>query len=99
VLVEGMIRRFRYLDESIAVVLALVAVKLLLEDVVEVGPVATLGIVAVAFTIGIVASIRADRHDPDSEQKRDERDRALRVPQASEPEAPAGEPQAPSSRS
>jgi tellurite resistance protein TerC len=99
VLVEGMIRRFRYLDESIAVVLALVAVKLLLEDVVKVGPVATLGIVAVAFTIGIVASIRADRRDPDSKQKRDERDRALRAPQAGEPEASAGEPQAPSSRS
>ena len=32
VLVEGLIRRFRYLDETIAVVLAVVAVKLLLED-------------------------------------------------------------------
>ena len=32
VLVEGLIRRFRYLDETIAVVLALVGVKLLIED-------------------------------------------------------------------
>ena len=35
VLVEGLIRRFRYLDETIAVVLALVGVKLLIEDVVQ----------------------------------------------------------------
>ena len=38
VLVEGLMRRFRYLDETIAVVLGLVAVKLLLEDVVHIGP-------------------------------------------------------------
>ena len=58
VLVEGLIRRFRYLDETIAVVLALVAVKLLLEDTYKVGHVASLAVVAVAFTIGIVASVR-----------------------------------------
>ena len=40
VLVEGLIRRFRYLDETIAIVLALVAVKLLIEDVYKIGPVA-----------------------------------------------------------
>ena len=38
-LVEGLIRRFRYLDETIAIVLALVAVKLLIEDVYKIGPV------------------------------------------------------------
>jgi tellurite resistance protein TerC len=97
VLVEGLIRRFRYLDQTIAVVLALVAIKLLAEDLHKVGPVATLAIVVAAFTIGIVASIRADRHDPDAEAKRDERDRALQGPSASEPQA--GEPQPPSSRS
>ena len=37
VLVEGLIRRFRYLDETIAVVLALVAVKLLIEGEEESG--------------------------------------------------------------
>ena len=46
VLVEGMIRRFRYLDETIAVVLALVAVKLLIEDIYKIGPVGSLAIVA-----------------------------------------------------
>ncbi len=39
VLVEGLIRRFRYLDETIAVVLALVGVKLLIEEWVKIGPV------------------------------------------------------------
>jgi tellurite resistance protein TerC len=38
VLVEGLIRRFRYLDETIAVVLALVAIKLLIEDLYKIGP-------------------------------------------------------------
>jgi tellurite resistance protein TerC len=73
VLVEGLIRRFRYLDETIAIVLALVAVKLLTEDLYKVGPVMTLAIVAVAFLIGIVASVIADRRDPDAEAKREER--------------------------
>jgi tellurite resistance protein TerC len=73
VLVEGLIARFRYLDETIAVVLGIVAVKLLIEDLVKLGPEVSLAIVAVAFTIGIVASMIADRGDPDSERKREER--------------------------
>jgi tellurite resistance protein TerC len=73
VLVEGLIHRFRYLDETIAVVLALVAVKLLLEDTYKVGHVASLAVVAVAFTIGIVASLVSDARDPDSAAKRAER--------------------------
>ena len=73
VLVEGLIRRFRYLDETIAVVLALVAVKLLIEDIYKIGPVASLGMVAAAFTVGIVASIIADRRDPEAVSKREER--------------------------
>ena len=73
VLVEGMIRRFRFLDETIAIVLALVAVKLLIEDIYKIGPVGSLGIVAAAFAIGIAASIVADRRDPDADAKREER--------------------------
>ena len=58
VLVEGLIRRFRYLDETIAIVLALVAVKLLLEDVVQGRPGARRSLVVfVAFAIGIAASL------------------------------------------
>jgi tellurite resistance protein TerC len=78
VLVEGLVRRFRYLDETIAVVLAIVAVKLLIEDIYKIGPVASLAIVAVAFAVGITASLLADRRDPHSEERRAERDERLR---------------------
>jgi tellurite resistance protein TerC len=65
VLVEGLIRRFRYLDETIAVVLGLIGVKLLIEEWVHIGPVANLALVALAFTIGIAASLIGDRRDPE----------------------------------
>jgi tellurite resistance protein TerC len=73
VLVEGLIARFRYLDETIAVILGFVAVKLLIEDLVKIGPEVSLAIVAIAFAAGIVASMVADRGDPDSELRRAER--------------------------
>jgi tellurite resistance protein TerC len=78
VLVESLIERFRYLDETIAIVLGLVGVKLLIEDLVKIGPVVSLAIIAVAFTIGILLSIRADRRDPDAEEKRRERTESMR---------------------
>jgi tellurite resistance protein TerC len=77
VLVESLIARFRYLDETIAVVLGLVGVKLLIEDLVKIGPVPSLGVIAVAFTIGIVLSVRADRRDPQAEEHREERVAAM----------------------
>jgi tellurite resistance protein TerC len=73
VLVESLIARFRFLDETIAIVLGLVGVKLLIEDLVKIGPVASLVVIAIAFSIGIVLSIRADRRDPDREQHQEER--------------------------
>jgi TerC family integral membrane protein len=78
VLVESLIERFRYLDETIAIVLGLVGVKLLIEDLVKIGPVVSLAIIAVAFTVGILLSIRADRRDPDAEAKRRERTDSMR---------------------
>ncbi len=80
VLVEGLIRRFRYLDETIAVVLALVAVKLLLEDVYEVSPIASLAAVGIAFAIGIAASLIGDAHDPDAAVHQEERERLMEHP-------------------
>jgi len=77
VLVESLVARFRYLDETIAVVLGLVGVKLLIEDIVKIGPVASLAGIAIAFTIGIVLSIRADRRDPEAERHRRERVEAM----------------------
>ena len=70
VLVEGLIVRFRYLDETIAVVLGLVAVKLLTEDLVKVGPLTSFAVIALAFTVGIVASVIADRRDPEGAARR-----------------------------
>jgi tellurite resistance protein TerC len=78
VLVESLIERFRYLDETIAFVLGIVGVKLLIEDIVEIGPVVSLAIIAVAFTVGILLSIRADRRDPDAEERRRERTESMR---------------------
>jgi tellurite resistance protein TerC len=78
VLVESLVARFRYLDETIAIVLGLVGVKLLIEDLVKIGPVVSLAIIAVAFTVGILLSIRSDRRDPDAAQHRRERTEAMR---------------------
>ena len=74
VLVEGLIRRFRYLDETIAVVLGMIGVKLLIEDWVHIGPVTNLVLVAAAFAIGIAASVIGDRRDPvGAARRREER--------------------------
>jgi tellurite resistance protein TerC len=78
VLVESLIARFRYLDETIAIVLGLVGVKLLAEDLVEIGPLVSLAVIFVAFTIGILLSIRADRRDPHAEERREERVEQMR---------------------
>jgi tellurite resistance protein TerC len=69
-LVEELIKRFRYLDETIAVVLATVAVKLLVEDLVHIGPVVSLLIVVACFAVGITASVLADRRDPEGAAER-----------------------------
>jgi tellurite resistance protein TerC len=63
VLVQGLVDRFRYLSQTIAIVLGVVAVKLLVEDWVKVGPAVSLLIVAVCFAVGIGASLRADRRE------------------------------------
>ena len=78
VLVESLIVRFRYLDQTIAVILGLVAVKLLIEDLVHIGPLPSLAIIAVSFVVGIWLSIRADKRDPKSEEKREERLQEMR---------------------
>jgi tellurite resistance protein TerC len=69
-LVEELIRRFRYLDETIAVVLGMVGVKLLIEDIYKVGPVLSLVLVLVAFAVGIGASMLGDRRDPEGAEAR-----------------------------
>jgi tellurite resistance protein TerC len=61
VLVAGLVERFRYLSQTISIVLGIVAVKLLIEDWVKIGPVVSLAIVAIAFAVGITASLVQDR--------------------------------------
>jgi tellurite resistance protein TerC len=78
VLVEGLIARFRYLDETIAILLAVVGVKILTEDLVYIGPLASFAIVAGIFSLGILVSAVADRLDPDAERKRRERSEQIR---------------------
>ena len=70
VLVDGLVRRFRYLDQTVAVVLAFVAVKLLTEAIVTIPPLPSLAIVAGLFGVGIVASLIADRRDPEGARDR-----------------------------
>jgi tellurite resistance protein TerC len=72
VLVDQLIRRIRYLDETIALVLALVAVKLLLEGVIHIGPLLSLAVIALAFAVGITASLIADRRDRGGEEEADD---------------------------
>jgi tellurite resistance protein TerC len=65
VLVDRLIDRFRYLDQTIAVVLAVIAIKLILEQagVIEVEPLPSLAVVAVIFVGGIGLSVLADRRE------------------------------------
>jgi tellurite resistance protein TerC len=91
VLVEGLIRRFRYLDQTIAIVLALVGAKLLTEDLIHIGPLASLAAVAAMFTGGILASIVADRRDPHAEARREQRGRRTDGASPPAPDAPAGD--------
>ena len=50
--------------------LALVAVKLLIEPLWHIGPGTSLAMVAVAFATGIIASLVADRRDPEGAAER-----------------------------
>ena len=65
VLVRGLVRHFRYFDQTIGAVLAAVGLKLLLEHVVEIGPVASLGVVLGVLALGGIASVVGDRRDPE----------------------------------
>jgi tellurite resistance protein TerC len=53
--------RLRYMDQTIAVLLALVGVKLLLAGVLEVGPLASLAAVLLVLALGTAVSLRASR--------------------------------------
>jgi tellurite resistance protein TerC len=64
-LLEDLLRSFRYLDETIGVILAFVGIKLLLEEVVPIGDLVTLAVIFGALVLGILASLVADRLAPE----------------------------------
>ena len=63
-LVDILVRRFRYLDETIALILGFVGIKILVADVVHIGDLASLAVIAVLLAGGIAGSLFADRLDP-----------------------------------
>jgi tellurite resistance protein TerC len=63
-LVDILVGRFRYLDETIALILAFVGAKILADELVEIGDLASLAIIAAFLVGGVVASVIADRLDP-----------------------------------
>jgi tellurite resistance protein TerC len=63
-LVDILVRRFRYVDETIALILAFVGVKILAAELVNISDVASLAIIGALLIGGVVASLIADRLDP-----------------------------------
>jgi len=63
-LVDILVRRFRYLDETIALILAFVGIKILAAELVHISDVASLAIIGALLAGGVVASLVADRLDP-----------------------------------
>jgi tellurite resistance protein TerC len=90
VLVELLVCRLRYLDETIALILGFVGLKILAADLVHISDLASLAVIAALLAGGTVASLVADRLDPP-----DRADEAARRP----PRCPAAlaPPAAPSS--
>jgi tellurite resistance protein TerC len=80
-LVRALARHFRYVSQTFAAILAFIALRLLTEDVVELGPLASLVGIAVILGVGLLASWIADRLAPPPESERAER-RPPRCPPA-----------------
>ena len=63
-LVDILVRRFRYLGKTIALILAFVGLKILAADLIHVSDLASLAVIAALLAGGVVASLAADRLDP-----------------------------------
>jgi tellurite resistance protein TerC len=65
VLVRALIQRFRFMRETLAAVLGFIALRLLAQHAVEVGPLVSLAVIAGILGVGVLLSIAAgDRGDP-----------------------------------
>ena len=99
VLVELLVRRLRYLDETIALILGFVGIKILAADLVHISDLASLAIIAALLAGGTVASLVADRLDPPHPAEEATR-RPPRCPgELTPPAAPTSRPGVGSSRS
>lgn len=88
-LVELLVRRLRYLDETIALILGFVGIKILAADLVHIGDLGSLAVITALLAGGTVASLVADRLDPPGQAHEATR-RAPRCPrQLAPPAAPA----------
>ena len=83
-LVDDLVRRFRYLGKTIAVVLAFVGLKILLASVIAIGDLTTLLVIALFLGVGMIASLIADALDPPTRAEEVER-RPPRCPRRLEP--------------
>jgi tellurite resistance protein TerC len=63
-LVDILVRRFRYLGKTIALILAFVGLKILADDIVHISDLGSLAIIVLLLLGGAVASLVADRLDP-----------------------------------
>jgi TerC family integral membrane protein len=63
-LVDILVRRFRYLSRTIALILAFVGLKILAADIVHISDLGSLAVIAVLVAGGVLASVVADRLDP-----------------------------------
>jgi tellurite resistance protein TerC len=63
-LVDILVRRFRYVDKTIALILAFVGIKILTADFVHIGDLGSLAIIVGLLVGGVAASLVADRLDP-----------------------------------
>jgi TerC family integral membrane protein len=63
-LVDILVRRFRYLGKTIALILAFVGIKLLAADLVHISDLGSLAVIAALLAGGVIASLAADRFDP-----------------------------------
>jgi tellurite resistance protein TerC len=64
VLVDILVMRFRYIDETIALILAFVGLKILTAELIHTSDFASLAVIGVLLTGGVVASLAADRLAP-----------------------------------
>jgi tellurite resistance protein TerC len=72
-LVDDLVRRFRYIDKTIALVIAFAGAKILLAPVVELSDAVTVAVIAALFAAGVGASVVADRLDPPSSHEQRQR--------------------------